>query len=388
MKNKLLYSILALGFISIGLTATIIGPLLISIKKEIPMSYFQSGFLVSEQFIGIIFAVIFGGYLADKFGKKIFIFSGSIFLISGLLLSYFSINYTSLALSILIIGLGFGIYDIGLNSLCLDYIRDYPQNKQANIMNLLHSCYGIGAILGPSLAALSLKYLGSWRIVFAFLALFPFIVNILLLFLKYKKQIYQTGKIKIYNILNNLKVWIYGIALFLYVGIETSINGWIPSYYEKTFNILFITPALTATVFWFFLTFGRIVLGKVIAKIGIVLYLLISGIFVMALIVSWIIYSHNILIIIIVAFIGFSISCIFPSILTIAVKEYNTNTGIINSFMFIFASFGGFFVPWSMGKIFDKTSIGFMPFSLLFLSIAFIITAIIIFKKSKDNEIK
>ncbi len=392
MKNRLLYFILAFGFISIGFTSSIVGPLLLAIKKDIPMNYLMSGIILSGQFFGISIAVVLGGYFAEKFGKKKFLFAGTLLLVAGLLLSAAANSFVMLLSGILMVGVGFGIYDVGLNSMCLDYIRDLSQEKQAGILNVLHSFFGIAAICGPILAAVCLKYLDSWRIVFAAIMVFPAAVNMMLLFFKYENNAVDPDGMNvagffrsIREIFRNARVWVLCIGIFLYVGMEVSISGWIPSYYEKSCAVLLISPALTSSLFWFFLSFGRIMVSRFIPSLGIARYILITALLIVITSVLWVFTTNNLSTLILVSLLGLFLSCIFPSLLTMATREYSSMTGMINSIIFIFASFGGFFIPSIMGKLFDKFNILIMPLAIMILSVIFIVNAVIIMKNSRKR---
>jgi MFS family permease len=151
-----------LGFITIGLVSSIIGPMIATIKLDIPMSYSQVGFILSGQFAGMLPTVLIGGYLSDKYGKKPILIAGGGILSLGLLGSMLSRNYTSLLIWTLIIGIGFGIYEVGINALC----SDSSDSNKGGAMNYLHFFFGIGAIVGPLIVTLSLKLFSSWHLVY------------------------------------------------------------------------------------------------------------------------------------------------------------------------------------------------------------------------------
>jgi len=382
MKNKLLLAILAFGFISVGFTSSVVGPLLLSIKKDIPMDYFLSGIILSAQFFGIMISVLISGYFADKYGKKRCLFAGSLFLISGLAGSTLASSYIMLLTSLIIVGLGYGVYNIGLNSISIDYIKECSGEKQAGILNSLHFFFGIGAILGPILVSLSTELLKSWRIVFAFISVFPFLVNVLLVFFKYENVTGSLLNFNVLGIIKNYKIWILGIAILIYVGIEVSVYGWLPSYYEKSYSRFFIAPSLTATMFWISLSSGRLFLTGLINKMGVARYILISSVVLLLLSLLWVVFSGNILTLVLASLIGLVLSCLFPSILVLSTKEYPDSTGVINSIMFTFGSLGGFVIPSGIGKYLDLYGIGMMPVSILFLSLLFVASSLLIWKRT------
>jgi fucose permease len=62
--------------------------------------------------------------------------------------------------------------------------------------------------------------------------------------------------------------WFFSLFIFLYVGTEVSIGGWIVVFMTKVRNASTFAGSATATGFWGGMTVGRLVLGFVTSRIG------------------------------------------------------------------------------------------------------------------------
>lgn len=68
--------------------------------------------------------------------------------------------------------------------------------------------------------------------------------------------------------LKNKLTWFFSLFIFLYVGTEVSIGGWIVVFMTKVRNASPFAGSATATGFWGGMTVGRLVLGFVTSRVG------------------------------------------------------------------------------------------------------------------------
>ncbi len=376
MNIRIITWIQYLGFITIGLISGITGPMIPAIRYDIPMSYTQSGIIISGQFIGMFFIVIVGGYIADRFGKKLFLIMGSILLIIGLIGCMFSFNYIELLVFIVILGIGFGIYEIGINALC----ADLSYSKKGKAMNYLHFFFGLGAIISPLLATFCINIIKNWRFAFGIITILPALVGILFLNQKLIHKVSSTKFIKEEIPFKNSFIWFAGISIFIYVGIEVSIYGWLPSFWAKLFPENFIPASLTAIVFWICLTFGRLLTGKFVDKIGFSKYLIITACLTFIMTFIWFVFPYKYITLVSISLIGFFLSGIFPTIIASTTSFFSKITGIITGFITVFASLGGLFIPISVGYFSDYKGIKILPFIILLMGILLASTIFITWK--------
>lgn len=371
--SKRLQWVLFSGFIAIGIINNIIGPLLPSIREDIRMSYSQAGLLLSGQFIGMLLTALLGGYLMDRFGKKPFLLSGGVLLSAGVLGCMLGKDFPLVYIFNLLTGVGFGIYEVGINALC----ADYAGSSKGSDLNFLHFFYGIGAISGPVLALFSVNYLGSWRLCFGIAALFPLLTSLLLFPLKLSKHPQSTSTSQSASATNSspyksMFLWAAGLAAFFYVGIEVSTGGWAPEFWKNTVPDSMLPASLATTIFWLSLTLGRLFSGFIADRMGLIRYLVASSIGTLLLSLLWSILPVGIWTIATIFIIGLFLSGQFPTLIAVVTTRFPERTGSVTALASVFASLGGFFLPALVGKTADIQGIGILPL-MVFAMAAFLV---------------
>lgn len=352
------------GFITIGLVSNIIGPMIPAIQSSIGMSYGQAGLILSGQFLGMLCTVLIGGYLSDRFGKKPYLLSGGVFLIAGLSGSALSHSYLALLAWTILTGIGFGALEVGINALC----ADRSQDDRGTTMNLLHVFFGLGAIGGPVLATACLR-LFNWRWAFGLSTILPLVVVLMLLPLQIPNVTTFTANGTRRNTpFRQTFLWAAGIAIFVYVGIEVSVYGWLPAFWNTAGNRL-VPASLTATVFWFTLTLGRLITGRIADRIGLSKYLMGTTVFTLTFALVWYLSPGPVWTLATVLFLGLSLSGIFPTAMASATERFPQNTGSVAAFLSVFASLGGFLLPSGLGRLADFKGIEVFPLFITVLSV-------------------
>lgn len=363
-----------LGFVAVGIIANIMGPALPAIRTDIDINYSQGGMLLSGQFIGMLITSIIGGYLIHKTGKKAFMLSGSVLLITGLLGCLTAKSYLFLYMFNFITGFGYGIYELGINVLCAD---SSEENKGSD-MNFVHFFYGIGAIIAPMIALVCTRYLGSWRYCFGFALIAPVIVSILLL--RYRidgsKEASCNGDkpaVKGANPLASPLLWIAGLAMFFYVGVEVSTGGWVTEFWNSSLPDSAIPASFTATVFWMSLTIGRLFSGRIADRIGLTRYILAASCGTLLLSVLWRLLPQGSWTLLLIAALGLLCSGQFPTAMAVVTAHFRESSGMAAGFISVFAGLSGFFIPSGIGRLADIFGISVLTLAVMLLSIMLVI---------------
>ncbi len=370
-----------IGFITIGLVSSIFGPMISTIRHEIPMHYQEVGLILSAQSFGMLIIIIISGFLMDKLGKRKFLSFGGALLFLGLVGGATTRSYSFLFVSTIIIGLGFGSYEVGINSLCADYNQENP----GQAMNYLHFFFGAGAIGGPILATISMKNLHSWRFSYAIAALFPLIVCLLLFTSQLPHNSIATTKRKAFPFKYPF-LWFLGFSMLIYVGIEVSVYNWLPVFWETVKPNSSFSPSLTSTIFWLTLTIGRVLLSKTPDQIGISRFLTLAGFSNILLVLGWLLLPYS-LTLPLIALIGFALSSVFPMIMAWGTSSFPGWSGQISSFLIIFSSLGGLLIPSNLGKLADLFGIKILPLTILVLAGSLFFTLVIAWKLSCKKEV-
>jgi len=268
---------------------------------------------------------------------------------SGLIAFILGRNEISLFFSIALIGTGVGALDGGLNGLFIDISGD----QKGIGLGLLHMCFGIGALSGPLIFTFASVSLLNWRLAFLFTACLP-ILFFLLLFPIHLSKVGKEETMRFSDVtmlLKNRIIIQLLLLLFVYVGAEQVIAGWLPTYLINTRNVSHSIGSFTLSLFFIGLTIGRLLTGLISDKVGysrtLVLLSLGSAVF-FALVFT--IQAINPVVIIFIL-LGFFLSGIYPTVMAQAGSIFPQYSGTISGVLTAAGGIGGMLMPLGMGLV-------------------------------------
>ncbi len=256
---------------------------------------------------------------------------------------------TSGIAAIFCLGIGLGFIIPATNMM----VAEINPERSASSLNLLNLVWGLGALLCPPLVSLF-----SQR---GYLSWFPFGLALLLALISLgfarELRISRTYKnaqpapenpsllqswMKPYSLLT-------GLLIFIYVGIETSVGGWLASYAQRLGSSAQYYWALTPSLFWTGLLLGRAVAPAALKYLSERALVLIGSIGAAA--GLWIVLiSRELAPVTVGAFIsGIGLAPVFPTTLAIFTKYFGSSARYIAGVLFVFAALGAAVIPWIVG---------------------------------------
>ncbi len=237
----------------------------------------QADYRVDKATIGLIFLAATGGYLSaafssgplvEKLGIRRFLLLGTLLFILGAGTLSLHVPFLGLLVVLLLLGFGVGILDAGLNS----YIAALPNNSGP--LNYLHACYGAGALIGPLVASGVLAASLGWPVVYGIWAVVG-VVLLLGLALRFPRPVAppahehaEQGGNVLAGALRLWPVWIAAAFLLAYVGAEVTLGSWSYSLLTEQRHVDPLPAGWMVSGYWLGLTLGRIILGKLSARVG------------------------------------------------------------------------------------------------------------------------
>jgi len=323
MKPKtsiLLIGIAYSSFILLGLPNGALGVAWPSIRESFGISLDAMGTLLTAVTIGYILSSFNSGRIVARFGIGPVMLATSIASGVGLLGYAVAPAWWVMVLFGLLAGMGGGAVDAGMNM----YVA---ANYKARHMNWLHACFGIGVTLGPALMTTLLDWGQSWRWGYVIIVLLQGLLAAsfgLTLDRWRSAEPTQTeahpgspaGKARSVDTLRLPLAWL-GIAIFvMHTGIEFAAGQWAYSLFTEARSVAPSTAGLWVSIYWGSLTAGRLFLGAVADRVGVValLRMCIVGIILGSALVWWNVadpVSFTGL-----ALIGFSLAPLFPSLIS------------------------------------------------------------------------
>jgi MFS family permease len=353
--NRALRTSQFLAFIGLGVTMSLLGPLLPAIRAQIPMSYLESGLVLSGQFIGMLVSVPPGGHLTDRIGRKPFLLASAVLTVAGLVGTALAPGFFTLLAAAVVTGVGSGGFEVGVNAVEVDHAGE----NSGKAMNLLHFFFGVGAVAGPVLAAVALAAGLDWRVPFLIAAALPAAVGLLLL----PQDLRRAGPAAVHDeaaIYRSPALWRHALVIALYVALETTAYGWAASFWERR-GAPFLRGPLLASLFWTTLTAGRLLCGGLADRMGLARFVRRSSAAALVVCVAWMIWPEPWVTLVCLTLLGLVLSGVFPTTMALVTETFPGHAGKVVAFLAVFASLGGFVGPTVAGRLADTAGIGSLP---------------------------
>lgn len=350
--RPLMYTIYTAFFVS-GMMSTLLGTLLPFMKEEYQMSYVLSGAVISAHQIGNFLALLIAGYLPFLIGRKRSTITLALGIVIGFLLMTLSANPLLLLFAFAATGIGRGTFSNITNVV----MSEIAENKAASL-NLLHASFAVGAFLAPFMAILCTVVLGiGWRTSAWALVAFELAVLILIARSSLSNTPSKRAKGSESDFLRSGEFWLNTAILFFYLCTESSIMGWLVTYFTDTGRL---SPALaqaTSSALWVFILAGRLLCAYLSSKMNRGVLLLILGSLQLLFFIMMISVNHVILIYLSIFGFGLSMSGTYPTVLSTVDAKLTQSTIAMGAIIAI-ATLGAITMPIIVGSVAQVKGIG------------------------------
>lgn len=237
--------------------------------------FFISDFSVSNSTIGIILSIgqsgsVFGAFLAgnasQKYGQKFtFIIGAAICSIVGLSSLFLS--------SAALLCVFYFVFNFGRSFLCISVDTIVPMTAigyEVLFINLTHFMFGFGSFVGQEVYGNLLFNNVSWKLIYFGLGFLFILCLIFVLFLRVPKNRYILEN-KDYNkrdLYKNPVLIFFIICFALNVAAESVMIVWFINYMSSSYALSAIETAKYSSWFFVAFSFGRLIGGFILQKIG------------------------------------------------------------------------------------------------------------------------
>lgn len=248
-------------FVMLGMVDGALGVAWPSISTAFGRGISDLGYLLVAAGIGYLTASTFYGALHDRLGTGVLLGIGAAVLTVGLAGMTFAPVWPLVVVSPLVIGLGGGLVDTGMNAhaaLAFD-------NRS---MNLLHACFGVGATLGPLVLTVSLMSTGDWRAGYGFLLIAQGATGVAIWLRRRRWEAEEAGSgPNEGDVGRRRRRSVMLIVLFLlYTGVEFGAGQWAFTLLTEGRGLGTANAGVWVAAFWGGLTVGRLGVGLVGAR--------------------------------------------------------------------------------------------------------------------------
>ena len=339
--NKRLQMSGFLTFFISGICSISSGIIVSLLQEHYNFDYGMTGTLLSIMSIGNLIAGFAAGILPGKIGLKMTIILLSIGYGLGYLLMGITGWMVILILSFLFLGLSKG----SVINTCTILVSNHSENR-AKGMNLMHSCYALGALLCPFIIAAS-RQLG-FAVPMFILSCLGLIMWIIFQFTPFEKNSVQKKEKTDWGFLKSKRFWLLTGLLFCQNAAEISVNGWLVTYFKGSGILSGTLSAYTVTVMWTATLIARLLIAFVIPLKNPYTAMIKMGIFCTIFYIGLMLADSQIPAILLLFAFAFSMAGMNPTAVSCAGKMTSvTSIGV----MLPAASFGGILMPWIIGIV-------------------------------------
>jgi MFS transporter, FHS family, glucose/mannose:H+ symporter len=339
--NRLTLPTIAASFVLVGVMTTMSGVLLpfVSTRYSLPAS--TTAWLFPAQFFSGSTGVISSGVLVRRFGFRAALGLGYALLATGAAL-FAHATWPFVLAGVCVYGMGIGILNPSSNLAAGTLSRRGPV-----MVNVLNFCWGAGAVAGPMILPALLARSGVRAIAYM---LAPLMVAALtgVVLVAPSGAVGSTQSRSKDGIANAL---LSGTVLFLYVGTETTIAGWMPLYGARTLGANAFQTGLILSIVWGAVLAGRASGPFLVSRAGID-RMIRTSLVVLAAGISVIATVHTLPGLMLGCLLsGLGMATVFPNV----VAAYTGSGGRNVSVVFLMASAGGATMPWTAGRLVSAT---------------------------------
>jgi fucose permease len=316
------------SFINLGLNDACYGALLPSLEAYYGLDYTLVSLIFLSPFVGYSAASFANDPLHHSVGQQGIALIGPLTRATAYLILVFHPPWPAVIVVLAVGGFGSGLCDSAWNA----WIGDFASANE--LLGFLHGWYGAGATISPLIATSLVTTYGKPWWFFFYIPLASCLVEAgggLLAFWGVNGKVFsrrmeeehggQRGANKrLRAALGQRVTWLVALFLFLYVGIEVALSGWVVTFFLRVRHAPPFSAGLTSTGFWAGLTLGRVTLGFLTPRVGerlaVTVYLLVS----MGLVLIFWLVPNLYVSAVAIALVGYFIGPLFPAAIVAAAK--------------------------------------------------------------------
>jgi MFS transporter, FHS family, glucose/mannose:H+ symporter len=331
------------GLVLSGLITCLLGPILPVLSAKWSLTDTQGGWLFAAQFAASTLGAILSSYSPRRSVVLGFvaIAAGAAALTTG--------HYGAALAAFALMGVGLGAAVSATN---LIFGTEHPE-RRGSLLTRVNLCWGAGAVIAPELVALAVREdaLRSLWLLLALCGLAAFAVFRPLLRQRDEGVAARAsaGR-RSSGAPFDLRVFVlFSIMLFLYVGAETAVAGWIATYAHRLSGLSVERASLFVLAFWISVVGGRVVVVLVLRVLEERVVLLAGLATAMAAVATLLLPGTPGATLLSVVLAGLGFAPLFP----LSVASMLARTGRSRSAGWIFAicGSGGAVVPWVTGAV-------------------------------------
>jgi len=343
----------AASFAILGGCLTLPGTLLPLLVERFGIRLVEAGSMLAAQPVGYLLAVLAAGRLIAAYGTRRVLAAGMSTAALGFAGFGLISTWAGGAVMMFVSGLGFGVMEVGTNSLLIVAGGE----RRSNLLNLAHLFFGVGSFITPVLVTQAVGAGLSWRLTFIAAGTSAVAVaGAWALFDVHDVAAVQPA-VGGQAVLRSRLALLFAAMLGVYVGTEMGIGGWLTKYMVGVRDVTLTYAGNALSVYWLGLTGGRLGLSVLSHRIREEVLLVEMTTLATVAIGAALIVRQPMGVVICAAFIGLGFSGIFPAVIALGGRSHPHDAAQVTSVMIAGAGLGGIIIPWMMSAVADAAGL-------------------------------
>jgi fucose permease len=345
-RVSLLDVLVHVAFVLTGVVTTFLGPLLPALAVRWRLADAQAGAFFTAQFTASIVGAGLTGLILPRRGFRFTLVMGYLLIAVGTR-GLLSVEWRMALISTAVYGVGLGLVIPASNLM----VSAASQRRRAAAVSVLNFCWGLGAVAAPLMVAAAERQGTLWRSV-ATLALVLLLLAVVITIVPAREAASPSLHPRSHwrSVSSGKLIVAVAAMFFLYVGIETSLSGWIATLMKRLPAGLAPGWLPAPTAFWGGLVAGRGIAPLVLRRFreratavtGLAATVLATGLLMVTSNRQWVLGA--------ILTAGFGLAAVFP--ITVALlSRFGEMEQRVAGLMFALAGLGGATVPWFVGLI-------------------------------------
>jgi fucose permease len=349
------------AFFLLGWTVLLVPSLIREVQRTFDQSDAGMGFAYFVNAAVYVTGTVSAGVLAGRLPRRLLLATGPGFIGAGLLLIAVAGNWGTFLAGFLVMGLGAGILDAGVNALFMDLFAG-----RAAMLNRLHLFFALGALTVPLVVGLSVSWGAPWQAVAMATAVAAAPITVLL----GTRRLPPThpavdpsaavpvpggraagGRRRV-----PLPLLVLAIAIGCYVAMELGVSSWLVRYLDEA---PLEVATLALSLFWASLALGRLVSSFIVDRLGAVAFATTWSAACGVALLAAIIVPSVPLAVLCFAIAGFAAGPVYPMIMAIGGSLYPGRASMVSSVLASAAVVGSIVYPPLMGVVSEAAGLWF-----------------------------
>lgn len=337
----------------VGAYAALFGPALLpEIMRRTGVGMGNAGAVFTASFGAAIVSTAAAGPALDRFGRRWPLALG--LALNGVALVTIPLagSWPALLTLVALLGLGEGALVVGVHVV----VAEASPGREAGALNLLNVGFGVGAVLGPALAAAVRAADGRPTLVLAALGLAQLACAAVVARAAVPARtgtVHEDGRGGT-RLRSARLLWLMCALLLIYVGVEVGLGGWVFTYARQAAGLGGTAATLLSGGYWAALTLGRLlsplVLRRWTAATLLVAGPVLSGAGTLALVLGG---DQPAVLVTGVLAAGIGFGPVWPVTFALAARAFPGATSGVSGILAMVSAFGGLGLPWLQGRVLD-----------------------------------